>query len=177
MRDTLKLGAILMVTCIIAAALLSVVYGVTKPQIEENERLANIRKRQQVLPDAKTFEEKTFADETYHVGIDESGKAIGSVIMAAPRGYGGPIKLTIGVAPDGTIAAVALGKLDQQETPGLGAKVVKPKFTDQFKGKIPAQLKVKQDGGEIDAITAATITSRAATDGIREKLEKFLNSK
>jgi len=174
MRNTIKLGAILMIICSVAAALLSVVYGVTSPKIAENERIANEKKRREVLPDAASFQEKQLDGETYYEGLDESGKKVGSVIMATPRGYGGPIKITVGVRPDGNISAIALTKLDQQETPGLGAKVVNKKFTEQFKGKAPRQLKVKQDGGDIDAITAATITSRSATDGIRKKLEKFL---
>jgi len=176
MRDLIKLGAILMVICAIAAALLSVVVSQTEPMIKENERLANIKKRQQVLPEAASFEEKEFDGETYHIGLDSDGNSVGSVISAAPRGYGGPIKITIGVTPAGSLSAIAITKLDQQETPGLGAKIVKPKFLDQFKGKTVDQVKVKQDGGEIDAITAATISSRATADGIHEKLKKFLDT-
>jgi len=172
----IKLGAILMAICAVAAALLSVVVDITDPMIKENERLANIKKRQQVLPQAATFEEKTFGEETYHVGLDENGKSVGSVISAAPRGYGGPIKTTIGVNPDGSLSAIAITKLDQQETPGLGAKIVKAKFLDQFKGKSLEQIKIKADGGEVDAITAATISSRAAADGIYDKLKEFLET-
>jgi electron transport complex protein RnfG len=176
MRNTIKLGSLLMVICAIAAALLSVVYSMTNPVILENERIAAEKKRKLVVPDAVKFEEKEFDGETYYEGIRSDGEKAGSVILAAPRGYGGPIKITIGVNIDGSVSAVAITKLDQQETPGLGTKVVKPKFLDQFKGKKAEQIKVKQDGGEIDAITAATITSRAAADGIREKLEKFIST-
>jgi electron transport complex protein RnfG len=177
MRNTLKLGAILMVICSVAAVLLSLVYGVTSVKIAENERIANEKKRKFVMPQAIKFEEKEFDGETYHVGLDAKGNEVGSVIKAAPRGYSGPIKMTIGLLPDGSISAVELTKLDQQETPGLGAKVARSDFKDQFKGKKADQLKLKQDNGEIDAITAATITSRAATEGVREKVEKFLKKK
>lgn len=176
MGNTIKLGTILMVTCAIAAALLSIVYDVTAPVIAENERIANEKKRQEVVPLAVSFEEKEFDGETYHVGLDDKGNKVGAVIKAAPRGYGGPIKITVGVNNDGSLSAIAMTKLDQKETPGLGAKIVKPKFLDQFKGKRVDQLKIKADGGEIDAITAATISSRAATDGVREKLKKFLET-
>ncbi|MGB4293017.1 MAG: FMN-binding protein [Bacteroidales bacterium] len=58
--------------------------------------------------------------------------------------------------------------LEQKETPGLGTKMTEPFFKDQFNGKNPAnfKLKVKKDGGEVDAITAATITSRAFCDAL-----------
>jgi electron transport complex protein RnfG len=150
---------------------------VTIKQIAENERIANIKKRKKVLPQAVTFEERQIEGIKYHAGLDEEKNEIGSVIRAVPWGYGGPIKITVGVAVDGSISAIELTKLDQTETPGLGAKIVKNKFKDQFKGKSVDQLKVKQDGGEIDAVTAATITSRAATDGIRKELDKFLKSR
>ena len=65
--------------------------------------------------------------------------------------------------------------LSQAETPGLGAKCVEPAFSDQFKGFDPAQKKlaVKKDGGDVDAITASTITSRAYADGIALAVKVF----
>lgn len=177
MRNTVKMGATLMIICVCAAVLLSLVYGVTSKQIAENERIANIKKRKKVLPQAVTFEEREIEGIKYHAGLDAEKNEIGFVIKAVPWGYGGPIKITVGVAMDDSISAIELTKLDQRETPGLGAKIVKNKFKDQFKGKRVEQLKVKQDGGEIDAVTAATITSRAAADGIRKELDKFIKNR
>jgi electron transport complex protein RnfG len=65
--------------------------------------------------------------------------------------------------------------LSQSETPGLGAKCVEPSFADQFKGFSPSEKKlaVKKDGGDVDAITASTITSRAYADGLALAAQVF----
>jgi electron transport complex protein RnfG len=78
--------------------------------------------------------------------------------------------MTIGVAPDGTVAGLAISMLDQTETPGLGVKVTLAAFRDQFRGKGAEGVRLKKDGGTIDAITAATISSRAVVYGVREAL-------
>ena len=72
-----------------------------------------------------------------------------------------------GFKPDGTIINITV--LEHKETPGLGTKMTEPKFKDQFSDKNPEQfiLKVKKDGGPVDAITAATISSRAFCDAVQ----------
>ena len=84
----------------------------------------------------------------------------------SPVGFGGPIVIKVGFDANGVICNTKV--LSQAETPGLGAKCVEPAFSEQFKGLNPAQTKlaVKKDGGDIDAITASTITSRAYADGV-----------
>ena len=79
----------------------------------------------------------------------------------------------VGLLTDGTINKVSV--LQQSETPGLGANMVNPKFKDQFDGKNPASFKlnVKKDGGDVDAITAATISSRAFSEAVRTACEGF----
>jgi electron transport complex protein RnfG len=83
------------------------------------------------------------------------------------KGFSGNINLMAGFKPDGTIISITV--LDQKETPGLGTKMTEPLFKDQFKDKNPSQfkLKVKKDGGPVDAITAATISSRAFCDALQ----------
>ena len=78
--------------------------------------------------------------------------------------------MTLGIAPDGTVAGLAISRLDQTETPGLGVKVTRAAFREQFRGKGAGAARLKQDGGTVDAITAATISSRAVADGVREAL-------
>ena len=65
--------------------------------------------------------------------------------------------------------------LSQAETPGLGAKCVEPSFSDQFRNFDPAQKKlaVRKDGGDVDAITASTITSRAYASGVADAVKVF----
>ena len=83
------------------------------------------------------------------------------------KGFSGNISLMAGFKPDGTIVNITV--LEQKETPGLGTKMTEPLFKDQFTDKNPSSftLKVKKDGGQIDAITAATISSRAFCDAIQ----------
>jgi electron transport complex protein RnfG len=83
------------------------------------------------------------------------------------KGFSGNISLMAGFKADGTIINITI--LDQKETPGLGTKMTEPKFKDQFNDKDPAEfkLKVKKDGGPVDAITAATISSRAFCDAVQ----------
>lgn len=83
------------------------------------------------------------------------------------KGFSGYINLMAGFKPDGTIINITV--LQQKETPGLGTKMKEAGFKDQFNDKNPAefQLKVKKDGGPVDAITAATISSRAFCDAVQ----------
>jgi electron transport complex protein RnfG len=82
------------------------------------------------------------------------------------KGFSGYISLMAGFRPDGSIMELTV--LEHKETPGLGTKMTDPSFKDQFNGKNPDsfQLKVKKDGGKVDAITAATISSRAFCDAV-----------
>jgi electron transport complex protein RnfG len=83
------------------------------------------------------------------------------------KGYSGKIILAVGLKPDGTIINITV--LEQKETPGLGTKMADDAFKGQFNDKNPAsfQLKVRKDGGQVDAITAATISSRAFCDAVQ----------
>jgi Na+-translocating ferredoxin:NAD+ oxidoreductase subunit G len=95
------------------------------------------------------------------------------------NGFSGYIGFMVGFTPDGSIYNINI--LEHKETPGLGTKMVpdgtpeKPGFKDQFKGKDPSvfALKVKKDGGPVDAITAATISSRAFCDGVQRAYNTF----
>jgi len=82
-------------------------------------------------------------------------------------GFSGNIFLMAGFKPDGTIINITV--LDHKETPGLGTKMADPQFKDQFMEKNPAEfsLTVRKDGGPVDAITAATISSRAFCDAVQ----------
>lgn len=82
------------------------------------------------------------------------------------EGFSGYISLMAGFKPDGTIINISV--LTHKETPGLGTKMSDPAFKDQFRDRDPSDfaLKVKKDGGSVDAITAATISSRAFCDAV-----------
>ncbi|MFZ3089783.1 MAG: RnfABCDGE type electron transport complex subunit G [Nitrospirota bacterium] len=172
-KNSLKMGMVLLVICVIAAAALAQVYSITSVIIKKNDEEAEKKKRKDVIPLAVRFEEKDIDGKRYILGYDTEDKMIGGIFKAAPRGYGGPIRITVGVNPDNSVSAVVITKLDQTETPGLGTNITKPKFLDQFKGKKGSELKLKKDSGAIDAITAATISSRAVANGVRNGWEQY----
>jgi electron transport complex protein RnfG len=166
----MRLGATLAVVCAIGAGAIAGVNDAVKATIDENNRLEAVRKRQQVFPAARDFEARTLDGREVFFARDVNGAPLGLVVTAAPRGYAGPIGMTIGIAPDGTVAGLAISKLDQTETPGLGVKVTLAVFRDQIRGKGTDAARLKKDGGAIDGVTAATISSRAVADGVREAL-------
>ncbi len=177
MNDIFKKGTVLMAVCIISAGALSSVYKVTKVKIDDNIRASDIKKRQEVFPNAVNFIEKEIDGKKIWVGLDKDGKEIGVVMKVSPRGYACPINTTIGINRDDTISSVAINKLDQTETPGLGTKITNDSFKNQFKGKKGESIKLKKDGGTIDAITAATISSRAVANGIKDGWEWYMENK
>lgn len=107
------------------------------------------------------------------VGIDASGGILGYAVEGKDSGgYGGDIVLMVGFKADRK-TVVCYKKLIAAETPGLGSKLDSPAFSSQFENRSARSLKVKKDGGEIEAITAATITSRAVCKAIENACEKL----
>ncbi|MBO5499081.1 MAG: RnfABCDGE type electron transport complex subunit G [Bacteroidales bacterium] len=158
--------------CIVCSSLLAGVYALTKEPIDAAARAKNEAAIKEVLPEsAVTIEEERTVDfegasYAYNLAYDAQGNTVGCAVNVAPVGFGGPIAIKVGFDMNGVICNTKV--LSQAETPGLGAKCVEPAFSDQFKGWDPAQkdLAVKKDGGDVDAITASTITSRAYADGL-----------
>jgi electron transport complex protein RnfG len=120
-------------------------------------------------PNAEMFRMPTMDGdslEIYPAKVDDNtvGYAVNTY---TDKGFGGKISLMAGFKPDGTIFNIAV--LEHKETPGLGTKMSEPSFKDQFMEKNPSDflLIVKNDGGPVDAITAATISSRAFCDAVQ----------
>lgn len=173
MREVLKFGFLLGLVCALSAGTLSAVFSKVDPLIKENERLEAIKKRKTVLSAAASFEPVEREERTVYVGLDGSGGYVGTAMTVSQRGYAGPIKMTVGIAPDSTLSGLAISKLDQSETPGLGVKITYPDFLDKFAGLALDEIKLTSDGGRIDAITAATISSRAVVDGIQKGMKWY----
>ena len=169
----------LLVICLVCSALLAGVYALTKEPIDAAAKAKNEAAIMEVLPEtAKAVEEERSvefegAKYTYNLAYDEQGNTVGCAINVAPVGFGGPIAIKVGFDVNGVIWNTKV--LSQAETPGLGAKCIEPAFSEQFRGFDPAakKLAVKKDGGDVDAITASTITSRAYTDGIALAVKVF----
>lgn len=167
----------LLAICLVCSGLLAGVYALTKEPIDNAAKAKNEAAIKEVLPEevAKIDEEKSIELDgvkyTYNLAYDEAGNTVGCAVNVAPVGFGGPIVIKVGFKVDAQTGKNLVWNtkvLSHAETPGLGAKCSEPAFADQFKGLDPTAktLDVTKDGGDIDAITASTITSRAFTDGV-----------
>ena len=164
LKEILKMGAFLAAVAAIAAGILAATYTVTAPLIEENKVLEINQALKQIIVGADSFKKQ----DGYYIA-KQKGREIAKVYSVAPVGYSGPIEMLVGVNDDGEVAGVKIIKIT--ETPGLGLNATDPKFLSQFKNKTSkAPLEPKKD---IDAITGATITTKAVCDGVREALGKF----
>lgn len=183
-NSIVKPALVLFIVCAVVAGSLAAVNALTKDTIEQNILIASEKARQEVLAEAKSFteletEKLTEAQKEYmklvrqvFVG-DADGVTVGFVFNVANKGYGGDIYITVGVDTDGKITGVKIG--DNNETPGLGTKA-NPEITNQLIGLTPIQplttVKVKTDKNEdIQAISGATITSRAVTDAVEAAVQ------
>ena len=160
----------LFAVCIVSSALLAAVYAVTKEPIDAAARAKTTNAIAQVVPE---FEGEPVSctievggkEYSYYV-VSKDGVPVGYAINTSSVGYGGPVALMVGMTADRVVYNTTV--LSQSETPGLGAKCTEPEFADQFRNFNPSEkkLSVKKDGGDIDAITASTITSRAYVSAV-----------
>ena len=165
-----KTALSLFLICAVAAGALGYVNSVTAPTIAANSAAAADKARGEVLPEADGFEEKTAPDGTVYYAALKDNETVGYVFTTSAKGYGGDVEIMTGVNADGTVAGISI--LTINETPGLGMNAKKDAFKDQFKGK-SGELAVNKDGGEIVAITSATVTSRAVTKAVNEALALY----
>lgn len=185
-NDIVRLGVVLMLFTAIAALALAGTNLITAPKIAAQKEAADIAAQQEVLPQAVSFNDLTeqlaAVQADYpsllgaFAGVDADGNAVGMVFKVAPKGYGGPITMMVGVGSDGKI--VGLKVLSHTETPGLGANAQNASFTGQFTGKAADRPLTVVKGAatgddQIQALTAATISSRAVTNGVNQALQYF----
>ncbi len=175
MNNNLKMILVLFCVCIFSAFSLSFLYTYTKPRIEKNKILKEQKLKTQLIPNAENFVSK----EIKNFGIveecyDKSQNLLGILLKSSCRGYGGDIEYIVGITAEINPKILSLKIFSHKETPGLGANVEKEKFLSQFKDKNSQEIVLKKDNplGRIDAISGATISSRAITNSLRNLLEK-----
>lgn len=190
MGEIFKLGFILMFIAVIAAASLGYVNSITEPIIAEQKEQAKLDAMIDVATTLAsgqlTFDslsvpelENPYAASDQELAVvsvtDSTGSELGYLFVAYGRGYSSTIQTMVAINTGGEITGTTI--LFQQETPGLGANVSKPeKFIYQFPGNNAASLLLAKDGGDLDAITGSTITSRAVTNSVREGLSALIGS-
>jgi len=173
----------LFVITFVASAALGVVYELTKEPIEAaqvakiNNAIKSVVPPFDNNPSAEGYLVAYEKDSLKMYPAKKDGKLVGVAVETyTDKGFAGHISLIVGFLPDGTINDVAI--ISQHETPGLGDKMEKKKsnFTVQFMGKNPKDFKlmVRKDGGDVDAITASTISSRAFCDAVDRAYNAFM---
>lgn len=174
MKEIVKLVFVLTLISAFSAALLAVAYKITEKPIAEASEQKTKKAAAAVLPPGSKPEivEK---DGTRYFVVKENGILTAVALEGrSSKGYAGVIVLMVGFKADGTLINYKI--LDCKETPGLGVKIGVAPFKTQFLNRTTADIsgwKVKKDGGAIDAVTAATISSRAAIGAISDAAQKF----
>lgn len=175
----------LLVIAAVSGGVLGLVYGVTKDAIAEVDQKKNEAAIKAVLPlENVTYKADTMqftyegVNTTFpcNLAFDANGNFQGAAVKTSEGGFGGKIDMMVGFLANGTIKGTSV--LSHTETPGLGANMT-GKFKDQFVDKNPNNFKliVKKDGGDVDAITAATITSRAFSKAVDKAYQAFMANK
>ncbi len=174
-NELVRLGCILLIITAIAAMLLSLVNEITKAPIEELAQQALMESLSKVYEQADDFEKLDAASEapvTAVYAAKKSGSTVGYCVRVAPKGFGGEIDMIVGVTRENTVTGVQI--ISMSETPGLGTRVQEEAFSSQYLGKGLTIKVVKSESpkdDEISAISGATITSKAVTEGINAALK------
>ncbi len=173
-RRRLPAYLVLMIITLIAGLVLGGVYALTRDPIAAREAEDAENARRKVLPIAVSFESMEAPEglSSLDAGLDAEGNTVGYAAQKTTRGYGGEIEVTLGTDVYGNITGLSVGGKNFSETAGLGARSKDKAFTSQFEGKTAPLTVVKgndeRDSHTIDAITSATVTSKAVTGAANE---------
>jgi len=185
MRELLKLSLTLTIICCGAALSLAYVYNLTKEPIAYQQRLKKIRAINAVFPeleDAPGLQMVDFplceqngdeADCRRFYLIKNNGSTLGTAFEVLASGYGGRIAIMVGISRSDVISGIKV--IRHSETPGLGANISKQAYSKNFTGKnmINTRWKLKKNGGDIDQISGATISSEAVMKAVHDGLHFF----
>jgi Na+-translocating ferredoxin:NAD+ oxidoreductase subunit G len=157
----------LVIIVLISVSLVMVIGNMTQAKIA-GQRDAEILKQLNIIfPEMTDFK---YLDKYYEIyaGSDIAGFAF----TVKGKGYGGDINILAGIDENYNIKSITI--LSNTETPGLGTRIEEDAFTGQFKGLILQDIGLSKDGGKIDAITGATVSSKAVTDALRGQMEEII---
>ena len=196
MSKIIKDAIALTLITLVAGMALGAVHGITKEPIARQEVLAKEAAYKEVFADAESYETVEMTDELANQlrssldsedykaqsidevvdAVDGSGNSLGYVItVITSEGYGGDIKFSMGIQADGTMNGISI--LSISETAGLGMRANTDEFKSQFVGKNTDQIVYTKNGAsadnEIDALSGATVTTNAMTNGVNAGLCAF----
>jgi electron transport complex protein RnfG len=159
--------------CMISGVIIAATYFVTAPvAMRKNEEIKQ-QAMQSLVKDADSF--KAIEGKADWFTAEKDGKVIAYVVPGESKGFGGAIKLLIAISNEGKV--IDFNILAHNETPGLGDNASKDPFRKQFKGKLAQSLIVVKDPANINniqAMTGATISSVAVTNGVEHAVEEVL---
>ena len=178
MKEMLKMLGVMTAFSLVSGLLLAWTNSATVEPIARARAAERLDALKAVLPqagndmaaDARTVRHEG-RDWTFYVGR-KGGAFAGAAFEAQAEGYGGPILLMAAVDAGGALCGVRI-LLADRETPGLGSKIREAAFLDQFRGRKgdPRWAAVRKDGGDVEAVTGATISSRAVVRAVKSGLE------
>jgi electron transport complex protein RnfG len=183
MSNAVRMITVLTLAGFLSGGFLTVVARKTAPEIEKKKLEALRKAIFVVLPGAVDYKALKLKEEILYQGIDKNGRKVGLAFLAEGNGFQGKIKIMIGVKQDlNKIQNIQV--LESVETPGLGGKITTEDFQQQFKGlNIKERIKLLKNRGPrqvnilsktgVDAITGATISSKAVVDIINQKIIKI----
>jgi Na+-translocating ferredoxin:NAD+ oxidoreductase subunit G len=183
MKNIAQLVGVPTVICLLAGLLLAWVHGVTEQPIREAKRKQKMAAIKKTLPAYDNQPDRTVyavvaadgrTNALYYVA-SRNGAYVGAAREVTGRGYGGELRLMIGVNADGAVHGLEVLP-GHKETPGLGAKIASDDFQGRFAGRSIRDTvwKVDKEDGAIQAITAATISSKAVTEAVAAGLAEYL---
>lgn len=179
MKSTLSnMVTVLFVITFVASAVVGIVYRITEGPIAEARAAAVVESLGRVLPPFETTEVDTMTlagvSVTVYTAFDGNGTVAGyAVESASNNGFSGLVRLMVGFTSEGEVTNIDV--LEQSETPGLGTRMVEEgnPLIESIRGRNPEQMQlvnggiaVRKDGGDVDALTAATISSRAYCEAV-----------
>lgn len=168
MKKIIIRSLLLTVVASLAAWALSVTYKNTKPIIDAYAEQQARKARKEVLPEAVEHELLKIGEQEYFIGYDDKRERVGVSIKTKTQGYAGPIEMIIGLNMKGEITGLKI--LNQIETPGLGSNIMETWFSKQFINLKEEDLSFRKEDpkGKVEAVTAATISSRAVLNGAKK---------
>lgn len=178
-NEFVQLGGILCAITLVVAMALGAVNAVTAGPIAEQNAQKIKDSLENVMPGAESEqidvpEGTTVTTETKNATsvtilsaykMTKDGADAGYCVEVGPTGFGGAVDTMVGIDSDGKVTGISVISASS-ETPGLGARSTEPEFQAQFAGQVGTEVAVAKDGGSIDALTGATITSRAVSEGV-----------
>jgi Na+-translocating ferredoxin:NAD+ oxidoreductase subunit G len=166
MKEMLKYGLILGFICFLSSSVLAIVNNVTEPKISQQKEKEESSAFGELMPESLAFKAR-YRDETiiYYAAYDGNNKLNGFIVKAKTRGYSSDIETAASLSLKLEIIGVKI--LSQNETPGLGNRIIEPAFLGRFQGKSADTL------NEVQAITGASISSRAVINSVRDKIQEL----